>query len=63
MSLIFHTCEIKKTYIFVSHCFFGDNVEEIKPILGEQTWKTTFFYLVTLSVVFIVTRGVFILTN
>jgi len=38
-------------------------VEEIKPILGEQTWKTTFFYLVTLSVVFIVTCGVLILTN
>jgi len=64
MNIFIHTCEIKKTYIFVSLCLFGDNVGETKPVLGGQTWNTTFFYLVTLSIVFIVIYGIaFILTN
>ena len=64
MNIFIHTYAINKTYIIVPYCLFGDNVVETKPVLGEQTWKTTFFYLVTLFIVFIVIYGIaFILTN
>ena len=64
MSILFHIYEIKKTYIFVSHLFFDDKVEETKLVLDRQTWSTTFFYLVTLFIVFILGCVIrFIFTN
>jgi len=64
MTILFHTYEINKTYILVSYLSFGDNVEETKPVLSGRTWKTTFFYLATLSIVFILICVImFILMN
>ena len=64
MSILFHTYEINKTYILVSYLSFGDNVGEIKAVLGGQTWKTTFYYLGTLSIIFILIYMILlILTN
>ena len=39
-------------------------MEEAKPVLGGQAWSTTFYYLATLSIVFIlICVIVFILMN
>jgi len=39
MTILFHTYEINKTYIFVSHSFFGDTVEEIKSVLDWRIYE------------------------
>ena len=52
MAILLHTYEINKTYILVYYLSFDDNMGEIKPVLGGQTWSTTFYYLATLSAIF-----------
>jgi hypothetical protein len=64
MKIFIHTYAINKTYILVSYLSFGDNVEETKSVLDGRTWDMTFFYLVTLSLIFILGIIIrFIFTN
>ena len=64
MAILLHTYEINKSYILVYYLSFDDNMGEIKPILAGQTWRTTLFYLVTFSIIFILIFLIlFITTN
>jgi hypothetical protein len=63
MTIFIHTYVINKTYILVSYLSFGDKIGEIKPILAEQTWRTTLFYLATFSIIFILIFAIGLITT